>query len=102
MIDRQIDDDTNSAFMAGRNQGFEIIERSVLGIDRAVVLHIVFMITGAGHDGHQPEAVIAHVGDVVKPVHQAFEIADSVSVAILIGTDEDFVPIAALRPDFFG
>ena len=28
MIDRQIDDDTNSAFMAGRNQGFEIIERS--------------------------------------------------------------------------
>ena len=96
VIHRQVDDDPDTPLMAFLHQRAEVIHRAILGIDGLVVRHVVLMVGRGGHDGHEPDAGVAHVGDVIQTLAHAVEIADAVAVGILIGVDEDLVPVVGV------
>ena len=56
VVENQVDDHMDVPLFALSDEGFKIFHGAVGGVDGIVVFHIVFMIGGAGMDGHQPEA----------------------------------------------
>ncbi|MPM84435.1 hypothetical protein SDC9_131507 [bioreactor metagenome] len=82
VVDRQVNDEADAKFMAGCCQGFHIVQRAVPLVHSQIVLYVILMITGAGHHGHQPDAMKAHVMDVSELADQTAQIANAVAVAV--------------------
>ena len=97
MIDGQIHNQADAALMARLRQCAEIRQRAVLRIDLAVIGDVILVVAGAGHDGHEPQAVIAQTADIVQPAQQPGQVAHTVAVAVLIGAHKHLVPAAGRR-----
>ena len=82
VVDRQVNDKADAKFMAGFRQGLHIIQRAVPLVHSHVVYYIIFVIAGAGHHGHQPNTMKAHVMDVSELADQTAQIANAVAVAV--------------------
>ena len=68
-------------FLASATKPVEISHGAVLGIDRFVVGNVVAEIDlGRGIDGRQPDGVDAQALEVIEPLGNSVEIADSVAV----------------------
>ena len=80
-------------------QGGEVLQRAVLRVDAVVVRDVVLVIARRGHYGHEPDAVHAEGGDVVELFREAGEVAYPVAVAVVVGVDEDLVPVAVFVVD---
>ena len=93
MIDGQVDDDAHVPPVAGLHQGAHVLQGAVLRIDGPVIRHIVLVIAGAWHHGHEPQSVVAQAADVVQPGEQPGQVAHAVAVGILIGIHENLVPV---------
>ena len=96
MVEHHVDNDLDAARMALGNERAHILHRTVFRVDGLVVSHVIFVIAGTGHDGHEPDTVIAHILDVVELRDYALQVADAVAVRILVGAHEDFVPVAGV------
>src|SRR5687768_2593890 len=105
MVEDQIDQHTNSAAMRFRHEALEVFIRPVLTVYLVIVRYIVAVITRRLCDGHQPDAIgaeVAHrrgvaVVDIVEPLRESREVADSVAVAVEERSDENLVADTAAR-----
>ena len=82
VVDRQVNDEADAQFMAGSRQGLHIVQRAVLLIHSQIVPYVILVIAGAGHHGHQPDTMKAHVMDVSELADQTAQIANAVAVAV--------------------
>ena len=110
VVHHEVDDDVDAPLVGRLQEGLEVLHGTVLGIDGHVVCHVVFVIAGGGHDGHEPDARAAQVRvggrvtvvDVVQPLRQALEVANAVAVAVVKAVDEDLVAAAVVVVDVLG
>ncbi len=108
VIERDVEDDAHAALMRGADQVLEVGHRPVVGIDGAIVGHVVAVIARRGKDGHQPQHAhfeigvgsrIAVVQVGIEPADDAAQVADPRRVVVAIGerSHEDLVHEGALR-----
>ena len=94
VVYHQIDNNANTALVCFVNQVFKVLKRAVIGIDRVIVGHVIFVIGGRGMNGHQPNAVVAHLLNVIELCGYTVEITDTIVVGIEIAMNKNLVPIA--------
>ena len=102
VVDDQLDDDPEAARVRRRDEGAEVVEGAVDGVDRLVVRDVVAVVPERrGIEGQQPDGGRAEVGDVVEPRGQAGEVADAVAVRIEerahMGLVDDRLPVPTGR-----
>ena len=95
MVDWQIQDQAQAPRVGLLQQLAQIVQTAVLRIYGAVVRHVILVVAGGGHDGHEPDAADAQGGHIVQFVPDTVQIPDPVAVAVGEGADEDFVPVDA-------
>ena len=93
VVDHQVDDHADAQLMRPCQKRLKIFQGAVFGMDVVVVGHVVFVVTGGGMDGHEPDAAKAHGVDVIQLFRQPLEIPDAVAVAVGKGIDENLVPV---------
>src|SRR5215469_9535948 len=99
MVQHHLDDDTNAPFVRGVQECFEIVERSVDWVYRAVIGDIVPIVPqGRGKERHQPETVDPQILQVVQLLRQPAEIPVAISAAVVKSTDVDLVNNRVLVP----
>ena len=96
VVYHQIDNNANTALVCFVNQVFKVLKRAVIGIDRVIVGHVIFVIGGRGMNGHQPNTVKAHLFDVIELGGYTVEISNTVVVGIIKAVNENFVPVAVV------
>ena len=78
----QINDHPYPPLMGGGQQGFHVFKTAVLGVDLIIVCHIVLVGAGRRHDGHEPDSVKAHAGNIVQLFRHAIQVTDTVAFAV--------------------
>ncbi|MNW55829.1 hypothetical protein D3C74_335160 [compost metagenome] len=99
MVDDQIHDDLDPAFMRLVQKLAEIVQCTIVRVNLPIVGHIIAVVTWRRVNRHQPNPADTQIGvgiwvsvvQVVELAGQAFEISDAVAVRIGEGTDEDFI-----------
>jgi len=100
VIQHQVDDNMNAAFMSFGGEDFEIFERAVIGMDVFVIRNIVFMIRRRRHNRHEPDSVYAQLLNVIELSRKPFQITLSVIVAVCKRQNKNFIP-NTVRPRVF-
>ena len=86
--------------MGGLEEALEVGRRPVVGMDRAIVRHVVAVVAERRRkEGEEPETVHAQLLEIVEPARQPREIADPVAVAVLKGADVQLVEDGVLVPE---
>ena len=91
VVEHHVNDDADAAFVSLGQQALEIVAAAVIWVDLVIVGDIVAVVTGGGHDGHEPEASDAQVMggggvaiiEVIQPGGEAIEIADAVAIGVI-------------------
>ncbi len=99
VVHDEVDDHPHTALVGGVDELHEVGEVAELGEHGGVVGDVVSAVAQGGlEEGRQPEAVDAEPLQVVEFGGDALEVADTVAVAVLEGTDEDLVEDGSLEP----
>jgi len=106
VVEHQVDDHADAALVGLVEQAPQVVVGAVLGVDGVIVGDVIAVVTGRGHDGHQPEtgdAQIAGRGGVaivkiVQPRDQARQVADAVAIAVVIAAHEQLVKDSVVPP----
>ena len=91
VVQHQIQNHPDIPLFALGQKKVKILHGAVLGVDIIVIHHIVFVIGAARVDGHEPDAVEAHVLNVIELRGQTLQVADAVTVAVAEGIDKHLV-----------
>ena len=99
MVDGQIQDELDPAFMAGGDQGFQISHRPECGINGIVVGYVIFVIGGGEEYRRQPDPFHAEaetgigiaVVQVIQTVQDPAQITDAVSVRVGERADKNLI-----------
>ena len=106
VVEDEVDDDGDSSLVGLVDQCAEDRVVSVLEVDASVIGDVVSVITGALHDRHEPDAShteivgcgLVAVVEVVEPVDEPLEVADSVSVRVLETPHEHLIEDPIVPP----
>ena len=99
MVHYQVHNDPDTTLMGLVDQVLEILKRAVIGVDGIVVGYIVLVISGRGMDRHQPNAVKAHLLNVIQLSGNTVQIADTVVIGIIEAMHKDLIPVTVLIID---
>ena len=91
MVHDQIQNHADIPLVARSDQLLKILHRTVLGIDGIIVGYIIFVISGAWVNGHQPNAGDSQLLQIVQLGDHTLQITDSIAVRVAEGIDEDLV-----------
>ena len=84
MVHHQFGDDADAAAMGLVEEGLEIVEGAVSGIDGGIIGDVVAVVAqGRRIEGEDPEGGYAQIGEIAQAAGEAGEIAEAVAVAIL-------------------
>ena len=99
VVDDQVRDHPDAAVMGGPEELDEVGHRAEARVDPEQVGHVVPVVTvGCRVERHQPQAGDAELGEVVDAAGQSGEVADPVTVGVLVGLDVDAVDDRLLPP----
>ena len=99
VIENQFGDDPQTAFMREVEEGAEVIQRAVAGIDGEIVGNVVAIVLERRWvEREQPQGGDAEFGEVIQPINETTEIADAIAIAILEGFDVKLVNDGAFEP----
>ena len=91
VVDDVIHDDADTALVSLRNQFIKISQRAVGGVDATKVRGGVAVVAiSIGGDRHQPDAGNAQVFEIVQGLGHAFQVANAIAIAVLVGAHKDF------------
>ena len=103
----QIGNDLDPEFMGSGEELLEVAHRAVVLVNVVVVAYVVAVVPQRRRvHRQQPEAVHAEIGQIRQLVAQTGKITDTVLIAVLEGSDEEFiedgilVPIRLLHPGY--
>ena len=100
VVHHEVRDDAEAVGMGGLEEALEVGRRPVVGMDRAIVRHVVAVVAERRRkEGEEPETVHAQLLEIVEPARQPREIADPVAVAVLKGADVQLVEDGVLVPE---
>ncbi len=103
VVHHHVHDDADLPLFGFGHQPVEIRHGAVLGIDRLVVGNVVTEIyLGRGIDGRQPDGVDAQALEVIEPLGDSVEVADTVAVRVLEAAGIDLVNDRMFPPGFTG
>ena len=99
MVHYHIRNDPDAPLMALCHKLLKVIHRAILRINCLIIRNIVFVIAWRWADGHQPDLIAAKICPcrivsvvyIVQFVNQSLDITDSVSIAVIVGIEEDFI-----------
>ncbi len=91
MVENQVNDDADVAFVRFFEQGLEIVHCAVFGVDGVIIEHVISVIGRRWVDGHQPDGGDAERFEIVQLLDNAVEIADTVIVRVVERADEYLV-----------
>src|SRR5690348_4720963 len=104
VIQYHFDDDANVPLVGRRQKCFEILQRAVAGVHRAVVRDVIAIIAQRGWiEWEQPDCVHSQFVQVVEFLLKASKVAYAVSIAVVESShvqlinDRVFVPIGLLH-----
>ena len=80
VIKHQIKQDAHPTCVTLLKQGLIVLHRPEAGVNRTVVIHVVFVIGVRGMHRGQPQLVKAHVADVVQLFANTVQIPDAIAV----------------------
>ena len=84
VVQHKFNNDANVALMSCIKEGFEIIERSVAGMDGIVVGDVIAVVAKRRRkERHEPERVNAELFQVVKALRETNEVANAIAIAVL-------------------
>jgi hypothetical protein len=99
VVQHELRHDLETAAVRLAQEGPEVAQRSVVGVDLGVVRDVVAVVAQRrGVEGQQPERVDAEVLQVVELRRQAAQVADPVAVAVVEGGDAELVEDRVLVP----
>ena len=103
VIDDELYDHFESAFVRGRKKGLEIREGSEVRIDIVVIRDVIAIIVhGRGIKRQQPDGGHAQLLEIVELLDQTAKIADPIAVAVVKGLHMQFVDDCVLVPKRIG
>ena len=99
MVDHQLRDDPDAAVVRRRHELAEIAHGAVGRVDGGVVGDVIAVVAqGRGIEWQQPDGGDAKVLKIIKFLHEALEIADSVIVGIEERLDVQFIDDGVFVP----
>jgi hypothetical protein len=103
VVEDEVGDDAQAALVSFSDEGFEVFDRAVGGVDVEVVGDVVTVVFEGGRvHGHDPEAVHAQFLEIVQFTGQAGEVAVPVAVAVAKGADVDLIEDGVFVPEGVG
>ncbi len=103
MVDDEFDDHPELSTSGFLHETPEILQRTEIGIDVAIVRNIVAVVAaGGGIERQQPERGDAKVLQVVELFGQSGEVADAVVIAVGERLDVQLINDCVLEPQFVG
>jgi hypothetical protein len=100
VIQNHFDDDADAALVGGGKKNFEIVERSVTGVDGGVVGDVIAVIAKRrGEKRKEPESGGAERLQVVETLCKPGEIPDAVGVAVAEGADVELIDDRVFVPE---
>jgi hypothetical protein len=99
VVDHKVDNDADTAFMAGIEHILKILQGAVIRIYVLVIGHIITMIGRGRENRHQPDTTDPQVGggvgvtivEVIEHLDDPTEVADAIAVTVLEGAHEDLI-----------
>jgi len=83
VVDHQLGDDLEVAGVGRMDEGAEVSQGAVIGMDVLIVGNIVAIIAqGRGIKGHEPQRVHPQFLEIVQPLDQTPEITDAILAAV--------------------
>ncbi len=99
VVEYEFDDDAETARVGGAQDGLEILERPVGGVNGSVIGDVVAVVQqGRGKERQQPDRRHAQVAEVIELADQPLEITDPIAVAVGKGPDVKLVEHRVLVP----
>ena len=98
VVDDQIEDDLDPAFVRFGDEGFEVGHRAVVFFDRVKILKIVAVVRRRLEHRREPDRIDAEIAQVIEFRDHPFEIAVAVAVAVLERTRPDLVHGGVVPP----
>src|SRR5262245_62129712 len=100
MVDDEIDDDADAETLGVLHGRHEVPERAMLVVDAVVIGDVVSVVpVRRWVKGLKPDARYAETLKIVEPTHEAFEIANTVVIGVLILLDVQAVENRVLVPE---
>ncbi len=100
VIDHELDHDLHVSVVSGIEEGFEVFNRPITGIDGHVVGNVVAIIPERGREEwQQPQAGHAEVLQIVELLHQPWKVTDAIVVAVHERPDVQFINDRVLIPE---
>ena len=100
VVDDQLGDDLEPARVGGRQEGSELVERAVVGMDVEVVRDVVAVVAQRRRvHRQQPDAIDAQLLQVIEPGQEPREVTHAVRVGVGIGLDVQLVEDRVLEPE---
>ena len=99
VIDNQIDDNADAALVSLGYKIFEILKRAVIGMYCIIIGYVILVVSRGGMNGHQPDAVKAHLLNIIKLCGNTVEVADTVVIGIVKAVNEDLIPVTVVIVD---
>ena len=102
VVEGDVQKDAHTPAVGFAQQGLEVVERAVIGVDGAEVGDVVAVVAGRGEDGHQPEDAnfeivvsgwVPVIEIAIQLAGEALEVASGMVFAVTgtEGADEDLV-----------
>src|SRR5215469_800131 len=99
MVQHHLDNYANAPFVRGVQECFEIVERTVRWVYRAIIGNIVAIVPqGRGKERHQPDTVDPQILEVIQLLREPAEISVAISAAVVESADMDLVNNRVLVP----
>ena len=103
MVHDEVGDDAQPALVGGVDEGPDVVDRAVVGVDLVVVGDVVAAVAQrAGVHRQQPDEVDAQPLQVVELLGQPAEVARAVGVAVEEAAQVDLVEDGLLEPEGIG
>ncbi|GAA2071124.1 hypothetical protein GCM10009758_10770 [Microbacterium hatanonis] len=103
MVHDEVDDHPHPAVVGGTEHLHHVAEGSVSRIDPVVVLDVVAVVALRRRvERREPQTRDPELGEMVEPLREAAQVADSIVVGVEVGLDVEVLEDRGLPPQIAG